>query len=337
MPSSPPGHDRLLASLFALRRDEPARERALHELLARHAAPHVERLIVEEQRRGRLTDIDAQDLAHEVTLRLLHKLRRLLHEPRIEPIKNFAAYVGTVAHHALQDHLRMADPLRSRLGNRIRYVVTHTNSLALWGRDRPLCGLAVWEGRLDRVPVAPSAPLPAQAAGDVHALRGLVERTLRGSGGPVDLADLVASLASALNLPAEPFVPADSLALWSHQTDPTERLVGRQYLERLWEEIAQLPVRQRLALLLQLGLDDGESAPRVLAALGIATVRTLASTLELPLAQLLRLWNDLPLTDDRIAGMLGISRQQVINLRKSARERLARRMGRPRRTGGDSR
>ena len=38
------------------------------------------------------------------------------------------------------------------------------------------------------------------------------------------------------------------------------------------------------------------------------------------------LWNDLPLEDSAIAQLLGITRQQVINLRKTARERLARRM-----------
>jgi hypothetical protein len=38
------------------------------------------------------------------------------------------------------------------------------------------------------------------------------------------------------------------------------------------------------------------------------------------------IWNHLPLDDNRIAEILNLTRQQVINLRKSARERLARRM-----------
>lgn len=37
-------------------------------------------------------------------------------------------------------------------------------------------------------------------------------------------------------------------------------------------------------------------------------------------------WNELPLAATMIAELLGETRQQVINLRKSARERLARRM-----------
>jgi hypothetical protein len=40
------------------------------------------------------------------------------------------------------------------------------------------------------------------------------------------------------------------------------------------------------------------------------------------------LWDELPLDDLKIAARLGMTRQQVINLRKSARARLARRMER---------
>jgi hypothetical protein len=38
------------------------------------------------------------------------------------------------------------------------------------------------------------------------------------------------------------------------------------------------------------------------------------------------LWNDLPLEDSKIGELLGLTRQQVINARKSGRERLARRL-----------
>jgi hypothetical protein len=38
------------------------------------------------------------------------------------------------------------------------------------------------------------------------------------------------------------------------------------------------------------------------------------------------LWNDLPLEDAKIAELLGLTRQQVINARKSGRERLTRRL-----------
>jgi hypothetical protein len=47
----------------------------------------------------------------------------------------------------------------------------------------------------------------------------------------------------------------------------------------------------------------------------------------LPLDEFAAMWNRLPLDDLTIAERLGVNRQRVINLRKSARERLTRRMG----------
>jgi hypothetical protein len=46
----------------------------------------------------------------------------------------------------------------------------------------------------------------------------------------------------------------------------------------------------------------------------------------MPAQEFAGLWNELPLADDAIARRLGLMRQQVVNLRKSARERLGRRM-----------
>jgi hypothetical protein len=53
----------------------------------------------------------------------------------------------------------------------------------------------------------------------------------------------------------------------------------------------------------------------------------LAGTLEMDRGALDRLWDRLPVDDQTIAKRLGLTRQQVINLRKSARARLARRAG----------
>jgi hypothetical protein len=48
--------------------------------------------------------------------------------------------------------------------------------------------------------------------------------------------------------------------------------------------------------------------------------------LELTGEKFAAIWNELPLEDARIAELLGLTRQQVINARKSGRERLARRL-----------
>jgi hypothetical protein len=173
-------------------------------------------------------------------------------------------------------------------------------------------------------------PLSPAIAEDGRELRGAIQEVLREAGGPVELLALVDSLAEAVGLAEDPFVPAETLAGMGVRDDPVERLMGRQYLQRLWSEIVALPLRQRRALLLQLRLDEEESAARVLAALGIASFAALEEALGMTRAELIRVWNRLPLPDQDIALLLAATRQQVINLRKSARERLARRLGRPR-------
>jgi hypothetical protein len=61
-------------------------------------------------------------------------------------------------------------------------------------------------------------------------------------------------------------------------------------------------------------------------ATGTASLRSVADALEMPVGTLAALWNDLPLSDIEVAIRMGCTRQQVINLRMSARKRLSNRM-----------
>ena len=99
----------------------------------------------------------------------------------------------------------------------------------------------------------------------------------------------------------------------------------RASLAHLWGEIGELPPNQRMALLLNLRDQSGDSALRLFPALGIASIRQIAGAMELDANEMALLWPRLPLDDLELAQMLQLSRQQVINLRKSARQRLARR------------
>lgn len=115
-------------------------------------------------------------------------------------------------------------------------------------------------------------------------------------------------------------------ALADPTPDARESLGFRSSLRALWVEIRQLPERQRAALLLGLRDDTGRSVLFLLPATGTASIREIAAALGWSAERLAGLWNDLPLNDHRIADLLSASRQQIINLRKSARERLGRRM-----------
>jgi hypothetical protein len=79
-------------------------------------------------------------------------------------------------------------------------------------------------------------------------------------------------------------------------------------------------------LLLNLRDETGGNAIALLPHTGTATLRQIAELLAIPAIDLAELWHRLPLDDDTIALRLGLTRQQVINLRVAARRRLTRRM-----------
>ncbi|HEX8409823.1 MAG TPA: hypothetical protein VF883_13260, partial [Thermoanaerobaculia bacterium] len=109
--------------------------------------------------------------------------------------------------------------------------------------------------------------------------------------------------------------------------DPTGSLEATQFLTVLWQEIRLLPLPQRTALLLQARDSGGESVTCLLPLAGIAGIDAIAEALEMAAESFVELWPRLPLDDRTIAGILGVTRQQVINLRQAARNRLSRRTG----------
>ena len=110
------------------------------------------------------------------------------------------------------------------------------------------------------------------------------------------------------------------------EADVARRVEKRIFLQRLWDEVRQLPRQQRVALLLNLRDAEGRGCIALLPALGIATLGRLAEALEMSAEGFAEVWNETPLEDAKIAELLRLTRQQVINARKSARERLARRL-----------
>lgn len=146
--------------------------------------------------------------------------------------------------------------------------------------------------------------------------------------GPLEFDAVVTAIVDLKGLrdwPGEP-QELDELPTTAQETNVLERLQNRQWLGRLWNEICSLPLPQRKALLLNLRVEEGDSALTLVPLAGIASIRQIAELLGMAASELAALWNSLPIDDLAIAAQLGLTRQQVINLRKSARERLARRM-----------
>jgi hypothetical protein len=125
--------------------------------------------------------------------------------------------------------------------------------------------------------------------------------------------------------------PAAPVALTDRDRDARDdaqrlpdALATRQMLVLLWEEIGKLPQQQRRALLLHVRDGNGGSVIPLLIFTGVATLGEIATVLGYEPGEIETLWDRLPMADLEIAGLLSMTRQQVIGLRRSARERLER-------------
>lgn len=339
--------DPLLVPFVSAPSDDDARK-ALSDVIATSLQPIVRRVV---RRHAATRDgspaADGEDVEHSVLLRLTHQLWRQRADLD-EPIENVAAYVARTATNACYERLRERRPQRARLQARLRYVFRHHATLALWERrdggwacgDRawrdgePVLGwpaIAEWRGRI-------GVPPAADAGSEAARLVRLAEEVVRTLGAPARLEDVVTLAADALGIVDDPIEPAITasgeyltplapagLAAEGLQAD--EQLDQQRFLERVWEEIGSLPVRQRVALLLNLAGPSGQDMLSLIPATGIAPWGEIATVLEMDPAALQALVPGLPHDDQTIAGLLQVTRRQVINLRKCARERLARRLG----------
>jgi hypothetical protein len=236
--------------------------------------------------------------------------------------------------------MRCQFPERHAFKNRLNYLLTRLRGFALWQDEngKLLAGFAVWQR--GRTPAAPGRFKQLAHEDEIVAQVHLLRSTRAGDalaavfdylGGPAGFDELVSVLAAVLQIRDQPLESADQnqdsfTFRTAGEPDTAWQVEKRIFLQRLWEEVRQLPRNQRAALLLNLKDAGGHGCIALFPATGIATLRQLAETLEVDAERLAELWNELPLEDARIAEMLGLTRQQVINARKSARERLTRRL-----------
>lgn len=315
---SPDRMDPLLVPLIHLRPGEAGQ--SLERLVTTHALPVIDSVVRKCQGWAGMAAI-RDDVKGEVAIRLLRRLRTLSEQPDAEPIVSFRNYVATVTFHAMDDLLRRHFPQRNQLKNRLRYLLGHDDRFATWtaADGATLCSLAKTVVRVARSRSTNTETLAGQA------IMILQHKS------PIELNELVTALAEVTGVRDETAGDhAGSMDRFAVTTsDPLQRMETMDCLQMLWAEIVLLPVRQRVALLLNLRDPAGESVVSLLPLLGISSIRQIASTLGLSDDALLAIWDRLPLPDAEIAQMLSLTRQQVINLRKSARERLHRSMARP--------
>lgn len=280
-----------------------------------------------------------EEIYNDIQVRLLKRLRDLKQFPDENHIANFGSYVATVTRNTCDEYLRQKYPLRRSLKDKVRRHLLSYPMFSLWedadhnwhagfsqpsnGNHAPPTMVELREQLHERWQSVDVQRLELQ---DLLATIFQVARI------PIDLDQLTALVAGFWHIEDKPVesLDADTNASSgrhvSGETHPATIIEQRQLLQLLWREICQLPRRQRVALLLNLKNPHGINTITLLPATGIATFEQLAQALEIPAPEFEKLWADLPLDDLRLADFLGATRQQVINLRKTARERLLKRM-----------
>jgi hypothetical protein len=325
--------------------DEEQADLWLVTLIDEHATPIV-REILRSNLRFHLNNRaasaqDGNDLFNDIITNLLSRLRNIRSVRAQGAVTDFRGYIAATAYNACNLYLRQKYPRRSRLKNRLRYLLSHDVAFALWTNETSglTCGFAQWRDkgaaapqrvfekiRQDPVEWIQTAGLTSVSI-DRAQLTSLLKALFQSCGNPLRLDDLVNIVADICHEKDHPDEPLDTMTQLAAPTLDFEIMLEQQHmLALLWREVCELPARQRLALLLNFKDARGHDLVSLLPCTRTATIEQIAEAIDLPLAEFQSLWNKLPLDDATIAGLLGGTRQQVINLRKCARERLERRM-----------
>jgi hypothetical protein len=335
--------DSMLAPFLAAK-SESISDDLLRAIIDQHAEPIIRRILRSKLRvslneRGTPQNQDALEIAGDLRATIISTLRTLRQNPNQTAIANFSDYVAIKTYSACADYFREKHPQRSRLKSLLRRRLRQNPRFALWQAEDKRW-YAGFSGRqesgseAEELDASESVTRPTDGKQNAAQMKSdeFLDVLFERSGRPIVFDEVVKIAAETWHihdLPTESIDTGDSERddqLTSSEPRVDLALEQRLFFEQVWLEVCQLPVLQRAALLLNLRDSRDGGVISFLPFLGVATKEDLARLLEMPYADFQRVWNDLPLDDSRIAQMFGITRQQVINLRKTARERLARRM-----------
>lgn len=319
--------DRLLRDYLEAETDAEVEVR-LASILDDFAKPIIRRIVASVLRGPGARD--AEDVVSDTLTRLLRRLHELKSDPSAHAIHDLRGYVATAAYNSCHERLREIYPARNRLRNQLHYLLNHHPQFAIWRTEhgRFVCGNRRWIGQppgsgewLERSSLAARSDPSARNRAQIVAL---VEEVFRQAGAPMEVDALVDAIARGIHLEEERTESPSSDSEPSGSAAFDAQLELRMSLRQLWDDVRRLPARQRTALLLSLRDSHGGELLSFLPHTRTATISQIAEALQIPAARLAGLWKDLPLDDATIGQLLGASRQQVIKLRRLARERLRR-------------
>ena len=340
MDATPPGHesDALLAQFLGAR--EPVEvESLLRRLVEDEAAPVIARVLRGKARASDAGTDQVDELTSAAREELITRLLGARTDGGATEIRNFRSYVAALAYNVWAQHLRVENPGRAMLLNRVRYLLenrTNQRGFALWdgSAGERLCGLQTMRSMTDLGIATPKLQLlsvdPMTVAREAFGgrdwqrmnLADLLASLFRWLERPVELRVLIDVLVELLGVSDEkvsmdaPAAEMDAPEFIDRGASAADSLKWSEYLGWLWRELGHLSLRQRTAFLLH------SDVIREFDFRGIASLRQIAATLDFPAEQFAAIWPDLPQDDATIAQRLQLQRQQVINLRRVARDRL---------------
>jgi hypothetical protein len=299
---------------------------------------------------------DALELVGDIQVTLLEKLRQMQAGDTPHEIADLRRYTAVVCYHACAEYYQKKYPRWTGLKNRLRYFLTHTPEYAVWEDNNGALvgGFASWrharlapmgEAQVTLLCATPQSlqmgtvlTKPIEHLGREHWQR-LLTALFKALGAPLTIEDLVALITALFGMPDENGPPPPPPL-----PPPRDQSEMRETLRQLWRAIVQLPPRQRMAYLLnpsggeidifpwhgiasisEIGESlalTAEQYERLWAALPLDETVPQGQVMRTPKEQFALLWTFLPLEDSLIAEVLHATRQQVINLRRVARDRL---------------
>jgi len=334
--------DSMLAP-FLTAKSESISDELLRAIIDEHADPIIKKILRSKLRvslngRGTQQNQDALELAGDLRASIISTLRALRQNPDKVAIANFPDFVAIKTYSACADYFREKHPQRSRLKSLLRRRLRQNPRFALWQAEDKrwyagFSGRQVSGSEVEELDASESVTRPTDGKLNPAQMRSdeFLDVLFERSGRPIVFDEVVKIAAEAWQV-HDP--PTESIDTGNSERDDQFTsseprvdlaLEQRLFFEQVWLEVCQLPVLQRAALLLNLRDSRDGGVISFLPFLGVASKEELARLLEIPKADFQKLWSELPLDDSRIAQMLGVTRQQVINLRKTARERLLRR------------
>ncbi|HYI12554.1 MAG TPA: hypothetical protein VEK57_26115 [Thermoanaerobaculia bacterium] len=212
------------------------RQQRIETLIVAFARPIMDRIIARFLYSESLQREDADDIVATVTLRLFTKLTD---SGDAEPIRKFDEYVATLTYNAIHDYRRRRYPERTRLKNRLRYIASTDDRLAMWNTPAGTAvGLAESVGQpgLEKIDFGISAASPAML--DQGNPASAIVEVVRAVGAPITLDTLAGVLELLWGTTEQNMLPEASLI--DETPNPLERLELRESIGTPWQEVFDL-------------------------------------------------------------------------------------------------